>query len=89
MLAVLLIAAGSAHLFAKAQSTGGRIRGTVTDTSGAAVTGATVTLRNEATGADRETQSGANGEYGFLEVPVGTYTMEHNRRASKNMSARA
>ena len=62
---------------------GGRIRGTVTDTSGDAITGATVTLRNEATGADRETQSGTNGEYGFLEVPVGIYTIESQQAGFK------
>jgi hypothetical protein len=69
--------------FAAAQSTGGRIRGTVTDPSGASITGATVTLHNEATGADRQTQSGANGEYGFLEVPVGTYTIESQQAGFK------
>ena len=59
--------------FAGAQSTGGRIRGTVMDTSGGAVPAASVTLINEATHATRDVQSGANGEYIFLEVPVGTY----------------
>ncbi|MGB9445131.1 MAG: carboxypeptidase regulatory-like domain-containing protein [Candidatus Acidiferrum sp.] len=56
-----------------AQSTGGRIRGTVTDSSGAAVTGAKVTLINEDTNASREAQTSGSGEYLFLEVPVGTY----------------
>src|SRR5216684_5797716 len=59
--------------FAGAQSTGGRIRGTVMDTSGGAVPATSVTLINEATHATRDVQSGANGEYIFLEVPVGTY----------------
>jgi hypothetical protein len=81
-LSILLIAAGLAH-FANAQSTGGRIRGTVTDTSGAAITGATVTLRNEANGTQRDAQSGGNGEYGFLEVPVGMYTMEAQQAGFK------
>jgi carboxypeptidase family protein len=68
---------------AGAQSTGGRIRGTVTDTSGAAITGATAALHNEATGADRQTQSGSNGEFSFLEVPVGTYTIEAQQAGFK------
>jgi hypothetical protein len=59
--------------FAGAQSTGGRIRGTVSDPSGASVTAATVTLINEATHAAHEVQSGASGEYIFIEVPVGSY----------------
>lgn len=62
--------------FAGAQSTGGRIRGTVVDPSGGAVPAANVSLRNEATGSERATQTGATGEYVFLEVPVGTYTVE-------------
>src|SRR6184192_4568422 len=61
---------------ADAQSTGGRIRGTVTDPSGGAVVGATVTLINEATHATRDVQTGANGEYIFLEVPVGSYEVD-------------
>ena len=56
-----------------AQSTGGRIRGTVTDPSGGAVTGATVQLTNEATHAAREVQSSSNGEFVFIEVPIGSY----------------
>src|SRR6266700_7976968 len=71
ILAVLLAAP-----FADAQSTGGRIRGTITDPSGGAVVGATVSLLNEATHATREAQTGANGEYIFLEVPVGTYEVD-------------
>src|SRR5258708_6345293 len=62
--------------FAGAQSTGGRIRGTVMDPSGGAVAAATVQLVNEATHATREVQSGANGEYIFIEVPVGSYEID-------------
>ena len=58
-----------------AQSTGGRIRGTVIDSSGGIVVSATVTLVNEATRASREVQSGSNGEYIFIEVPVGSYEL--------------
>jgi hypothetical protein len=82
-LLVVLVAALFTAPRAAGQSTGGRIRGTVTDASGAAVTGANVTLRNEANGAERQTQSGGNGEYGFLEVPVGTYTVESQQTGFK------
>ncbi|MBS1841917.1 MAG: TonB-dependent receptor [Acidobacteria bacterium] len=61
---------------ASAQSTGGRIRGTVTDPSGGAVVGAKVTLTNEATNVSREAETNATGEYLFLEIPVGTYTIQ-------------
>ena len=60
---------------ASAQSTGGRIRGTVTDTSGAAISGANLALTDEATNVTRSTVSGYNGEYIFLEIPVGTYDL--------------
>src|ERR1700688_533758 len=60
---------------AGAQSTGGRIRGTVSEPSGASVGAATGTLVNEATHATRDEQSGASGEYIFIEMPVGTYEL--------------
>src|SRR5260370_13407636 len=64
----------------QAQSTGGRIRGTVTDPSGGAVTSAKLVLTNEANGTQRVAESGANGEYIFLEVPVGTYQLDINQQ---------
>src|SRR3974390_2898443 len=67
----------------KTQSTGGRIRGTVTDPSGGAVAGATVTLVNTATNITREATTNATGEYLFLEVPVGAYTIEVNQTGFK------
>lgn len=72
-LAVLTAAAFSCAPRASAQSTGGRIRGTVMDSSGATVAAAQIQLINEATHASREVQSGENGEYIFIEVPVGSY----------------
>jgi hypothetical protein len=61
---------------AGAQSTGGRIRGTVVDPSGGAIAAAKVTLVNEATHATRDAETGANGEYIFLEVQVGGYEID-------------
>src|SRR5208337_4222187 len=72
-----------AALHANAQSTGGRIRGTVTDESGGAIVGAKVTLINEATNAAREVQTSATGDYLFLEVPVGTYEVDVNQQGFK------
>lgn len=74
--AVFAIAILLAAPFAGAQSTGGRIRGTVMDPSGGAVPAAAVQLINEATHATRQVQSGANGEYIFIEVPVGSYEID-------------
>src|ERR1700730_7381299 len=58
-----------------AQSTGGRILGRVADPSGAVLAHIKVTASNEATGVSRDTQTGDTGDYSFLEVPVGVYTL--------------
>ena len=70
-LAITIAAPGSV-----AQSTGGRIRGTVTDATGGTVVGAKVALVNDATNVSREAETNASGEYLFLEVPVGTYSVQ-------------
>jgi len=66
-----------------AQSTGGRVRGTVSDASGGVVAGVTVTLTNTATNVSRQTVTAANGEYLFLEVPVGPYEISVNQPGFK------
>lgn len=66
-----------------AQSTGGRIRGTVIDSSGSAVAGAKVLLTNEANGAERDSTASATGEYIFLEVPVGSYQIQVDQTGFK------
>jgi hypothetical protein len=60
-IAAMMIAALLGAPFAGAQSTGGRIRGTVTDSSGAAVVGANVSLTNIATNLRRDGQTNDNG----------------------------
>ena len=57
-----------------AQDTGS-IRGTVTDTTGAIVPGATVTLQNEATKFSRNIVTDAKGAYYFGAVSPGSYTV--------------
>src|SRR5256885_13157186 len=69
---------------AGAQSTGGRIRGTITDPSGGAVIAARVILINEATNVSRDTQAGENGEYLFLEIPVGVYEIDATQQGFMN-----
>jgi hypothetical protein len=77
--AALLLLASNAG----AQSTGGRVRGTVSDPSGGAVAAANVQLVNEATHATRDVQTNENGEYIFLEVPVGNYEVNVNQQGFK------
>jgi hypothetical protein len=51
------------------------VLGTVKDSSGAVIPGATVTLKNVATGITASAVTGADGSYQFLNVRVGTYTV--------------
>src|SRR4051812_13706075 len=67
----------------QAQSTGGRIVGRVTDTSGAVVPGAKITLTNEATGVGYNSESGGTGDFSVLQLPVGVYTVTADRGTFK------
>jgi Carboxypeptidase regulatory-like domain len=58
-----------------AQSTTGTIQGTVTDNTNAVIPGATATIRNTQTNATRSVVTEGNGNYRFLNVPVGDYEL--------------
>ncbi len=58
---------------AVAQSTYGAIVGTVTDSSGALVNGATVALINTGTSFERKTVTDSSGAYSFLNLNAGQY----------------
>lgn len=60
---------------ALAQSGTSGLRGTVSDTQGAHIPGATVTLVNPQTGFVRAVTADSTGSYQFLAVPPGTYTV--------------
>jgi outer membrane receptor protein involved in Fe transport len=53
----------------------GTVLGSVTDPSGAYVAGATVKVRNAATGIERTTVTSADGSYRVPELPIGTYAV--------------
>ena len=55
---------------------GGSISGAVLDPSDAVLPGAHVVLRGLESGAFRETASGADGGYSFLNLPAGHYRLE-------------
>jgi len=58
-----------------AQTYRGTVLGTVTDSSGAVVAGATVKVRNADTGLERTTQTSSDGSYSAPELPFGKYTV--------------
>src|SRR5579872_6595417 len=60
---------------AHAQVDAGAILGTVTDTSGASVNGATVTVTNEGTSATLSSVTSSDGAYKFTPLPIGQYTV--------------
>ena len=70
-LPALLVSPGSA------QSTGGRILGRVSDSTGAVLSGVKITLVNEATGVSRSVLSNDTGDYVLVEVAPGSYTLEY------------
>ena len=57
------------------QSSLGEIRGRVADSNGAAVSGANVEIKNQATGETRTAQTNDSGEYTISKLPVGAYTV--------------
>src|SRR5216683_2268145 len=59
------------------QSTGGRIIGRVSDSTGAVINGANVSVVNEATGVSGETKTDQSGDYAFVEVAPGNYRLEY------------
>ncbi len=58
-----------------AQTTSGSIVGTVTDTSGAIVPGASVTITNVDTGSTTKTTTDSSGNYVVTPLPVGHYSV--------------
>src|SRR5215831_262797 len=71
ILGFVLLAVGTLS----AQTFRGTILGTVTDTTGAVIGGAKVTVRNTGTGQERSTTTSADGSYSVPELPIGTYTV--------------
>ncbi|HSW51078.1 MAG TPA: carboxypeptidase-like regulatory domain-containing protein, partial [Bryobacteraceae bacterium] len=72
----LLMAVLSAHApLLLAQTDRGTITGTVTDPQGAVVPGASVSLKNVATGADYPTVSTGTGNYTVPALPAGRYSL--------------
>lgn len=76
-LLVLLIGIGVQIL--SAQTVSGTLRGTVTDSNGAFVPNATITVRNKDTGLERKIVSSDEGLYNIPFLPIGEYTVEATR----------
>jgi carboxypeptidase family protein len=62
--------------FAQSAGNSGSIHGTITDATGAIISGAAVTINNPVSGYSRETKSDASGNYQFTNVPLNPYHVE-------------
>jgi hypothetical protein len=71
LLSLLLLLTACAH----AVEVTARIRGTVTDPTGAVLPNITVTATNQDTGVVTTTTTMANGDYIFQKLPIGTYSV--------------
>src|SRR5437667_12321064 len=78
LIGLLLLSLGSGNAFAQATASA-TIQGTVTDKSGAVVSGAQVVAKNKATDVSRTTTTSDDGYYKFELLPVGTYTVTVSR----------
>ena len=74
MLAALLLAS-AAH----AAEVTASLLGTVRDASGAVVPGDTISLTNTQTNVTQKVQTGTDGEYSFILIPVGQYRLTVER----------
>lgn len=70
---LLMAAALPGALAIHAQTFRGGIAGTVTDSTGSVLPGATVNANNTATGLKRTTESSSAGEFSFPDLPLGDY----------------
>ena len=83
--AVMLMAAGI--VFAQAGATGA-ILGTVTDTTGAVIPGARVTVTNTATGVAFRTVTSSAGDYLAPALQPGSYSVRRKLKGSRSRSPR-
>src|ERR1700733_7629635 len=73
---LLLLAVVLLPLAVRAQNTTSSLTGTVTDSSGASVAGADVTVANTATGVEYRAKTNQQGLYRVSQLPPGNYSMK-------------
>src|SRR5579862_5399379 len=87
ILALLVIALVMAPSLMAQSLVSGDLTGTVTDPSGAVVSGATVTLKNDANGQTRTTTTNSSGAYRFSLLQPGSYTVTANAQGFSKAQA--
>jgi hypothetical protein len=84
-IAVLVLVFGLTSLPAVAQSTAGRVLGSITDQSGAAVAGTTVIVTNVQRGTSRTITTDASRDYVAADLAPGTYKIHAEARGFKTV----
>ena len=70
-----------------AQEVSAGITGRVTDPSGSAIVGATVTAKDQDRGTEWPTKTNEDGIYAFPRIPVGTYSLKIEAKGFKTTRA--
>jgi Carboxypeptidase regulatory-like domain/TonB dependent receptor len=83
---VVIVLAGATPLYGQVDT--GSILGTVTDSSGATVNAASVTLTNQGTNAALTTTTGSDGVYKFTPVKIGTYKIKVSLQGFQTLEKR-
>ncbi len=84
LIITLFATVGTNLLYAQVDT--GSITGTVTDSSGAVLSGAKVTLANEGTGVSLSVTTGSDGSYTFSPVRIGSYKLDASAQGFKTVS---
>ncbi len=86
---ILILCVGFLAGNVAAQILTGSIGGTVTDSSGAVIAGAKITVTSpNLIGGAKTVESDENGTYRFLELPPGTYTVSFEKTGFKSLTQR-
>ena len=88
VIAAMLLVLGQAAIFAQSTTTG-VLSGTVTDPQGSVVSGATVVMKNNETGAVSTATTNDNGVFVFTQVQPATYTVTIEAQGFKKSVAPA
>ncbi|HXC42113.1 MAG TPA: carboxypeptidase regulatory-like domain-containing protein [Candidatus Dormibacteraeota bacterium] len=85
LLIIVVLTGCLLSLPAMAQSTAGRILGSVTDPSGASVAGATIVITDVQRGTSRTLATDAAGDYAAPDLPPGTYKIHVEAKGFKSV----
>jgi Carboxypeptidase regulatory-like domain/TonB-dependent Receptor Plug Domain len=88
VLVTLILIAAFVPTLSRAQDATARITGTVSDSTGAVIPGAQITVTNTATQVNRETTSDHEGFYQVLALPIGTYQVTAGRQGFRTVISR-